>query len=139
MKWFPRVIVVDVYENTNPELFPMPTIQHKERNIYKMVQKKDAPGIIEVNGQSYFITGITKVKSESIKTGRIAGGAAIGGILVGPVGAMVGGALGSSKQDDNIYEINFKTIDMEKEFSVLGKVDKRAIKNIKKLTLKGED
>lgn len=137
MEWMPKTIMIDVYENTRPDLFPKPTFAFKSSNTYKIVQKKKkTQGTIQVNKKVYYITGVSKQYSETVKTGRIAGGAAIGGILVGPVGAMVGGALGAGKQDNNMYIIDLMTIDTEEEFSLLGKVHKNTLKHLNRLEIK---
>lgn len=90
--------------------------------IYKMVDKGN--GRVKFGKQTFYLLNIQTVEQYKRNVGAAAVGGIAGGLLLGGVGAIAGGAIGGRRKDDNSYVITLQDMKSDEIIDVQAKVAK---------------
>lgn len=90
--------------------------------IYKMVDKGN--GRVKFGKQTFYLLNIQTVEQYKRSVGAAAVGGIAGGLLLGGVGAIAGGAIGGRRKDDNSYVITLQDMKSDEIIDVQAKVAK---------------
>lgn len=90
--------------------------------IYKMVDK--GKGRVKFGKQTFYLLNIQTVEQYKRSVGAAAVGGIAGGLLLGGVGLLAGGAIGGRRKDDNSYIVSLQDMKSEEIIDVQVKVPK---------------
>lgn len=89
-------------------------------SMYKMVDQ--GKGVVKFGKEKYYLRNIQTVEQYKRNVGAAAVGGIAGGLLLGGVGLLAGGALGGRRKDDNSYIITLQDIKSGEVMDVQAKV-----------------
>lgn len=84
---------------------------------YYLIWKEEEPCVVSVNKRKYYFLGASESSYDEVSQARALTGAAVGA-LFSPVGALIGGAIGSKKQTKTKYTIGFVDIETDEIFTI---------------------
>lgn len=90
--------------------------------MYKMVDK--GKGRVKFGKQTFYLLNIQTTEQYKRSVGAAAVGGIAGGLLLGGVGLLAGGAIGGRRKDDNSYIVSLQDMKTEEIIDVQVKVPK---------------
>lgn len=91
-------------------------------SLYKMVDK--GKGRVKFGKEEFYLRNIQTVEQYKRSAGGAAVGGIAGGLLLGGVGLLAGGAIGGRRKEDNSYVITLQDMKTEELIDVQVKVPK---------------